>query len=221
MKESDEAGVLAIGKVTSPFEARGMRVRIPRTSRPIVDRTPRAFEELLSEHLDALYRLALRLCRGRTADAEDLLHDAMLRGFRGFETLRDPEAARAWLYTTLVRTNSNRLRSQRRRAEDLATDLDDGQFEAALADWHAVRTPADELDRRELRARLTTALDALDAELRAVVWLADVEGLRQREVASIVGVPEGTVASRLFRARRELRTALAEGRAPATMRGQA
>jgi RNA polymerase sigma factor (sigma-70 family) len=85
----------------------------------------RAFEELLAANLDALYRTALRLCDGRSADAEDLLQDAMLRAFEKRASLRDPSAGRAWLFTTLIRTNLNRVRSSRRRAETLATDFDD------------------------------------------------------------------------------------------------
>src|SRR5260370_18999770 len=66
-----------------------------------------AFEELLSEHLDALYAYALRVCGGREADAEDLLQDGVLRAFRGWAELRSPEAARAWLLTILTRTHLN------------------------------------------------------------------------------------------------------------------
>jgi RNA polymerase sigma-70 factor, ECF subfamily len=183
-------------------------VSIARRNKGASQAAPKAFEELLSEHLDALYRLALRLCRGRRADAEDLLQDAMLRAFRAFDDLRATGAARAWLYTILVRTHANRLRTRGRRPEELATDLEDGAFEAALAEWNLVRTPEEELDRHELQSTLTAALDALPDELRTVVWLSDVEGLRQREVAAMVGLPEGTVASRLFRARRALRSAL-------------
>lgn len=61
----------------------------------------RVFEELFGEHLDALYRTALRLCRGRESDAEDLLQEAALRAFRGFSRLRRQEAGRAWLFTIL------------------------------------------------------------------------------------------------------------------------
>lgn len=173
-------------------------------------RDPRAFEELLSEHLDALYRTALRFCGGRQADAEDLLQDATLRAFEHFEQLRDPLAARSWLFTILARTNLNRLRSQQRRAEVVATDLDDRDFERALAAWEHGVKPDERTDESLMRERLITALDSLDEQLRPVVWLSDVEGFRQREVAAMLGIPEGTVASRLYRARRALRTRLQE-----------
>jgi RNA polymerase sigma factor (sigma-70 family) len=168
----------------------------------------RAFEEVVSEHLDALYRTALRLCGGRRADAEDLLQDAVLRAFGRFGELREPDAARAWLFTILTRTNLNRLRARRRRAEMLASDLQEHEFEDALASWGRAEAPDEQTDLGLTRERLAAALDELDEDLRSVVWLTDVEGFRQREVAEMLGIPEGTVASRLFRARRSLRNAL-------------
>jgi RNA polymerase sigma-70 factor (ECF subfamily) len=169
---------------------------------------PKAFEELLSEHLDALYRTALRLCGGRKADAEDLLHDAVLRAFERFDELRDPAAARAWMFTILTRTNLNRLRARRRRAETVVSDLDAHEFEEALASWSDAPPPDEQTELALQRERLGAALDVLDEELRPVIWLSDVEGFRQREVAEMLGIPEGTVASRLFTARRRLRETL-------------
>ena len=168
----------------------------------------RAFEEVFAEHLDALFRTALRLCRGHDADAEDLLQDSALRAFTSFDQLRDPAAARAWLFTILTRTHLNRVRSAGRRAEAASADLDDGAFELALAEWTPMRSPADEVERRQLGEQLSHALDQLPVELRGAVWLVDVEGFTQREAAAICDVPEGTIASRVFRARRQLRTAL-------------
>lgn len=171
-------------------------------------RESRAFEEVLTEHLDALYRTALRFSHGRAADAEDLLQDALFRAFERFHELREPAAARAWMFTILTRTNLNRLRTRRRRPDAHMTDLDEHEFERALAEWQ----PLDGADAfgnsTELPDELTAALDALEEHLRQVVWLSDVEGFRQREVAEMLGVPEGTVASRLYRARRQLRESL-------------
>jgi RNA polymerase sigma-70 factor (ECF subfamily) len=168
----------------------------------------RAFEEVFAEHLDALYRTALRLCRGHEADAEDLLQDSALRSFTNFDQLKDPSSARAWLFTILTRTHLNRVRSAGRRAEASSTDLDERAFEAALAEWMPMRSPAEEVERRQLGEELVKALDQLPAELRGAVWLVDVEGFTQREAAGMQDVPEGTIASRLFRGRRQLRIAL-------------
>lgn len=173
---------------------------------------PKEFEELLSEHLDALYSSALRFCAGRSADAEDLLQDAVLRAFRHFDDLREPAAARAWLYTILARTNLNRLRTRRRRGETLTADLDEHEFEAALASWQHAVAPDEYAESALSAQRITAALDTLDTDLRPVIWLSDVEGYRQREVAEMLEIPEGTVASHLFRARRALRALLGTSR---------
>lgn len=169
---------------------------------------PRAFEEVLTEHLDGLFRTALRLCQGHDAEAEDLLQDTALRAFNSYGQLREPSAARSWLFTILSRTHLNRVRSRRRRAEVVSADLDEPAFEAALADWTPVPSPADNVETWQLGEQLAQALNELPPELRAIVVLVDVEGFTQREVAGMLGIPEGTVASRLFRARRHLRTAL-------------
>jgi RNA polymerase sigma-70 factor (ECF subfamily) len=158
--------------------------------------------------LDALFRTALRLCRGNEADAEDLLQDAALRGFMNFDQMQDQSAARSWLFTVLTRTHLNRVRSTNRRAEGTTTDLEDIDFEMALAEWTPLTSPAEEVERWQLGEQLTKALDELASELRTAVWLVDVEGFTQREAASMENIPEGTIASRLFRARRQLRAAL-------------
>jgi RNA polymerase sigma-70 factor (ECF subfamily) len=188
--------------------------------RPARASEARAFEELLSEHLDALYRTALRLCGGRRADAEDLLQDSMLRAFGRFAELREPAAARAWLFRILVRTNLNRLRTRRRRAEMLSSDLTQQEFEDALAAWRSAEAPDERTDLLLTRERVADALEALDEELRSVVWLTDVEGFRQREVAEMLDIPEGTVASRLFRARRKLGDALRQRLPTASVQGE-
>jgi RNA polymerase sigma-70 factor (ECF subfamily) len=172
------------------------------------NRPARAFEEVFAEQLDSLFRTALRLCRGNGADAEDLLQDTALRAFTSFHQLRDPSAARAWLFTILSRTHLNRVRSAGRRAEASSTDLDESAFEAALMEWSPLRSPAEEVEHRQLGEQLTHALDQLPAELRSAVWLVDVEGFTQREAAGMQDVPEGTISSRLFRGRQQLRVAL-------------
>ncbi|MEX2111091.1 MAG: sigma-70 family RNA polymerase sigma factor [Gemmatimonadaceae bacterium] len=178
----------------------------------------RAFEELITAHLDALYRTALRLCAGNVPEAEDLLQDAVLRALEKHRQLRDPEAARSWLFTILVRTNHNRLRSSRRRSETAITDFTLAEFESALSEWQPSSTPEQVLDRSELRSRLARCLDTLERELREVIWLADVEEFAHREVAAMLAIPEGTVASRLFRARRALRRSLERTEEAAALR---
>jgi RNA polymerase sigma-70 factor (ECF subfamily) len=167
-----------------------------------------AFDHLVEEHLDALYRYALRLCKGRTADAEDLVQDAVLRALKSRNQLRSIETGRAWLFQILTRTHLNRIRATGRRAEALATDLDEQAFEEALIAWSPLAGPEEQLLQSQQREHLMAAMDELDPGLRAALWLSDAEEFTQREVAEMLGIPEGTVASRVFRARRVLRARL-------------
>ncbi len=166
------------------------------------------FEELLVRELDALYGTALRLCGGRQADAEDLLQEAVLRACQHFGELRQLAAGRAWLFRILTRTHLNRVRTMERRRETFEGDLDEGTFEQALAAWHALETRDVVIDAL-LQDRVTVAVDELPLPMREVLWLVDVEGFRLREVEEILDLPAGTVASRLYRARRALRDTLA------------
>lgn len=164
----------------------------------------RAFEEVMVEHLDALYRAALRFAGGRPEEAEDLLQDALLRGIQHWDSLREPDQAKPWLFRILVRTHLNRWRGQARRREQLAEDLDDHTLEAALARWRPQPTP-ESLARGEVQlARLVEHVDTLPGEWRQVFWLIDVEGFAHREVADMLSIPMGTVASRLHRGRARL-----------------
>ena len=182
--------------------------------------TRRAFEELVTEHLDSLYRTTLRLVGGGVADAEDLLQDAVLRAFEHFNQLQNQDAGRSWLFAILVRTNLNRVRTAVRRSEQLTADLSDGAFEEALAAWQPSATPEELFERMESADRILKALDDLNPGLRAALVLTDVEGFSQREAAQMLEVPEGTVASRVFRARRDLRDALSEGTHALRSRGR-
>lgn len=120
-----------------------------------------------------------------------------------------------------MRTHLNRERSRRRRAETVEADLSEAAFEQALASWRPAPTPEEVLAREQLRDSLRHALSELSADLRMVVWMADVEGFSHRELAEMLCIPEGTVASRLFRARRELRDRLgAIGREAPRQKGQ-
>jgi len=162
----------------------------------------------LVRELDALYGTALRLCGGRQADAEDLLQEAVLRACQHFGELRQLAAGRAWLFRILTRTHLNRVRTMERRRETFEGDLDEGTFEQALAAWHALETRDVVIDAL-LQDRVTVAVDELPLPMREVLWLVDVEGFRLREVEEILDLPAGTVASRLYRARRALRDTLA------------
>ena len=171
-------------------------------------RAPKRFEQQALPHLDAAYSLAFWLMRDR-ADAEDVVQDAYIRAQRGFDGFRG-EAMRPWLLA-IVRNVAWRALAVRRRATNNVIPI-----EAAFArsDGDApepMDIPSDEpsVETRLIeagdRAMVTRALDAVTPLFREVLVLREVEEMSYTEIAAVLGVPQGTVMSRLSRARAELR----------------
>jgi RNA polymerase sigma-70 factor, ECF subfamily len=156
------------------------------------------FEQRLADCPKLAYRVALGVLRN-TAEAEDVAQEAMLRAYRNFHRLRDRDRFRAWLVRTAWRLALDRIRSAGRRE----------RRERAASDEHgSVAGIEGVLETREFERDLASALDALPEKLRMVIVLAAVEGYNTREVAKLMGVPEGTVKSRLHLARKRLAATL-------------
>lgn len=165
---------------------------------------PDYFERDVLPHLDLLYRVALRLS-GNPASAEDLVQDTVLKALRAWGQFREGTNARGWLLTILRNTFINDYR--RRRREPAQVDIE----VANPADFLVDRTGSDpegEFFQVLVDDRIVAAIDALPEEFREVVVLSDVEGLGYAQIAEMLGVPVGTVKSRLFRGRRQLQAAL-------------
>jgi RNA polymerase sigma-70 factor, ECF subfamily len=170
-----------------------------------------AFEILVRRHLDSVHAIALAELAD-AGDAEDAVQDAFIAALERLDECRDAAAFGAWL-RQIVR---NRARTVRRREKVRQTE----QLDTA-----AVRTsredPARDLERLELRTRLESALGTLSETQRTVVLMHDLEGWRHREIAVELGIPEGTVRSHLFLARRTLRERLADIDRPERTDGRA
>jgi len=170
------------------------------------------FEQLVGEHLDGLYRVAVRLTRNPTA-AEDLVQAAMLNAWRSFRTFREGTNIRAWLHRILMNAYVDRYRKAQRAPEVLQDEIDDSYLFAGaregLAMSEAGNPEAQVLD-RIMDAEVRDSLEALPLVFRAAVMLVDVEGFSYKEAAEILGVPIGTVMSRLFRGRQALKRQLAQ-----------
>jgi RNA polymerase sigma-70 factor, ECF subfamily len=187
---------------TKRRELNGMESgRLPRATVALEGRA--RFEQEALIHLDAMYSFALKLSRSRD-DAEDLVSDTVLRAFERWEQYRLGTNIRAWLFTILYHVFVSRKRRIDAR-EVQATDDTEG--------WGAFE-PVGELNPEArfyetfLDGEITTAIDALPDEYRTAVVLSDIHELRYAEIAHILGVPEGTVKSRLFRGRRILQKKL-------------
>jgi RNA polymerase sigma-70 factor (ECF subfamily) len=159
--------------------------------------------------LEPLYAVALRLTRNR-ADAEDLVQDTYVKALRFAHQFRPGTNLKAWLFTILHNTWRNRVRDSSRAA---LVDVDSDRVdEAASLDGPvAPETPERILLRATLDADLQAALDALPEAFRTAVWLRDVEELSYAEIADVVGIPIGTVMSRISRGRRMLLQRLSAG----------
>jgi RNA polymerase sigma-70 factor, ECF subfamily len=157
----------------------------------------REFEVAMAESSTLAFRIAFSVLRQRQ-DAEDVAQEAFLKAFRTFHQLRDRERFRAWLVRIAWRLAIDRQRGNRRRIAR----------ERADAEPSAAAEGADAMIGRERAAHLWHAIDALPEKLRVVVVLAGIEEHDVREVAKLLGLPEGTVKSRLFNARQRLKELL-------------
>jgi RNA polymerase sigma-70 factor (ECF subfamily) len=169
------------------------------------------FADQAMEFAPQLYSAALRMTRN-PADAEDLVQEAYLRGFRSFHTFEQGTNLRAWLFRILTNAYINKYRAKQRRP--METDLGEiedlylyrriGSMEAAAASMSAEEQFLDIFTDDEVK----TALENLPDNFRLPVLLADVEGFAYKEIAEMLDIPIGTVMSRLHRGRKAMQRAL-------------
>ena len=171
----------------------------------------RSFEDVLLPHLDAAFNYARWLTKN-DADAEDVVQDAYVRALRFFSSLRG-EDARAWLLTIVRNTWYGRFP---RRAGDRVTTVAD---EDADNRTDESLDPEARLIQQQTVEHVRRALEMLPTDFREVLVLRELEGLSYKEIAAIVGIPIGTVMSRLARARERLTGVLAASDASGGHRG--
>src|SRR5437764_14162918 len=169
------------------------------------DATDRLYRELWP-HRAAVLRVA-RMLTHDDADADDLAQDAMMRAYRGIDGLAPDSNAKAWLMTILRNTHTDHLRSRHAGEISLdALDVDppDQQPDEDVAAWGDPRETLAEFSDEQM----IHALKALPREICWTLLLVDVQGMDDREAGEVLGVPTGTVKSRLHRGRRMLRESL-------------
>jgi RNA polymerase sigma-70 factor, ECF subfamily len=185
---------------------RGASVR-PQTPASTLSRAERReqFEREALVHLDALYSFALKLTRARD-DAEDLVSDTVLRAFDRWEQYQLGTNVRAWLFTILYHTFVSRKRRIDAREVQLPDDPDSWSAFEAVGE----ADPEGKFYDSFIDEEVTREIDRLPEDYRTAVVLSDIQGLRYAEIAEILGIPEGTVKSRLFRGRRILQKRLVD-----------
>jgi RNA polymerase sigma-70 factor (ECF subfamily) len=162
----------------------------------------KTFDRYVVPEIEVLYRVARSITR-TTTDAEDLVQDTMLRAYRAIGRF-DGRHPRAWLLTIMRNAQINRVR---RKRPELMRDPDATMARIASEDKDNADPEAQILD-QGYDASIESALNALPERFRAVVELIDVQALHYQEAADVLGVPIGTIMSRLHRARKRIRNHL-------------
>ena len=165
------------------------------------DEHRRRYEQWVDQWGTDLFRFAARLC-GRRDLADDLVQETFFHAWRSIDSLRDESRARAWLFQILRHRWSHAVRTDSRRPK-ISAPLD-------AVGHHGDDSVVPPLERMSRQEHVQRALDELDERYRAALLLVFVEGLTCREAADQLGVPLGTVVSRMHRARKAMRTALAD-----------
>jgi len=173
-----------------------------------------AYAELVTKYQDRIFNACWRIC-GHLEDARDITQDAFVKAFENIASFRQQSNFYTWIFRVAVNLAlSHRRRSRRRRTLmlDSLPDVKGTQADglARLADGGS-RDPAEAAGDAEMLSAAALALHALEEDQRVVIVLRDIEGLDYHEIGEILGIPTGTVKSRLHRGRMTLRAAIVPG----------
>ena len=170
-----------------------------------------AYQGLVEKYQNRVYHLVYGMVRNKE-DASDITQDAFVKAYRKIESFRLESSFYTWLYRIAMNLAIDFLRKKKRRVtsefdETVAARESDGSISSS----HSVASPSKALERKQLYKQIMDALDELPADQKQVILLREVEGLSYKEISDIMGIPEGTVMSRLFYARKKMQKLLRDG----------
>ncbi|MBQ9324651.1 MAG: sigma-70 family RNA polymerase sigma factor [Clostridia bacterium] len=157
---------------------------------------PSAFEALISPHEDMVWRVCYRILQNHE-DAQDAMQDAMLRAYRGIAQFRGDASLKTWLYQIAMSTATDLYRKRKIRLADSVDALQEESHD--IPDSSPL--PEDTIYRRQRQRAIRDAICALSDSLRMPLELFALEGMSYPEIAQHLGLPLGTVKSRIARAR--------------------
>jgi RNA polymerase sigma-70 factor, ECF subfamily len=185
-----------------------MNLRERRLVRRLRARDERAFREMVEAYQDKIFNLTYRML-GNQAEAEDLAQEVFITVFKSIDTFRGDAKLSTWLYRIAANHCKNRIKYLARRHDRERDEFDDSANNGAQAISATSVGPRDQLEGVERELIVQEAIARLDEEHRLLIVLRDIEELSYDEIRTITGLPEGTVKSRLHRARMALRKRLA------------
>lgn len=168
-----------------------------------------AYRGLVERYQARVYAMVYGMVRNRE-DARDITQEAFVKAYRSLGSFRLEASFYTWLYRIAMNLAIDFTRKRRRLEkngfdEGIATRNDDG----SIAEAHVEDGPSRQLERKQLFGRIMDAMAHLPEDQRQVILLRELEGLQYKEIAEVMGIPEGTVMSRLFYARKKLQKLLA------------
>ncbi len=163
-----------------------------------------AFESLVTRHQKRMFNIAFRLI-GNYDDASEVVQDAFVSAYKGIGTFRGDSKFSTWLTTITLNLSKNRLKQAASRQSRLSYCLDDPAWTeacTAIAEPPSKEPSAlDRLEQQDIRAGVQDCIAALERDFREVIVLRDMQDFSYDEIARMLNLREGTVKSRLFRAR--------------------
>lgn len=176
--------------------------------RRLRNRDERAFRELIENHRDRVYNICYRML-GNRHESEDVAQEVFITVFKQIDTFREEAKFSTWLYRVAVNHCKNRIKYLARRFDKARDELDEQGTNGTPIGAPLPNAPDRALEGAQMEKLMQDAIAALEEDQRIVVVLRDVEDLSIEEICEITGLPDGTVKSRLHRARLVLRKKLA------------
>jgi RNA polymerase sigma-70 factor (ECF subfamily) len=205
-------GVMALGSVRGPQAPDEDDLDDSDLVERVREGDTTAFRGLVERYQGRVYGMVYGMVRNRE-DARDITQDAFVKAYNNLDSFRLESSFYTWLYRIAMNLAIDHLRKRKRRGqtsfdEQVASRDADGGIDEA----HHQDSPRKLLERQQLYARIMDAMEKLPEDQRQAVLLRELEGLSYKEIADVMGIPEGTVMSRLFYARKKLQRLLADER---------
>lgn len=171
-----------------------------------------AYRSLVEKYQERIYHMVYGMVRNRE-DARDVTQEAFVKAYKSLDKFRLESSFYTWIYRIAMNRSIDYLRKRKRSGEsEFDEQIATRDAQGGIDEAHHQDSPARTLQRKRLYARIMDAMQELPEDQRQVVLLRELEGMSYREIAEAMEIPEGTVMSRLYYARKKLQKLLADER---------